>query len=121
MLKGVLVLLALLSMQVSAAPASQGSCASVSNVTLNSFFGIFEPLRRQCDSDDDCPGFANHCFAGRCTSDDDSLCDSDDDCPGFANHCFAGHCTSSDTNQCDSDDDCPGFANHCFAGHCTNP
>jgi hypothetical protein len=78
-------------------------------------------LAPKCDSNADCPGFANSCFAGQCTSKDDNQCDSNADCPGFANSCFAGHCTSKDTNQCDSNKDCPGFANSCFAGHCTNP
>ena len=82
---------------------------------------LLSPVRplQKCDSDDDCPGFANSCFAGECTG-EENQCDSDADCPGFANSCFAGKCTG-EPNQCDSDDDCPGFANSCFAGKCTNP
>ncbi len=73
----------------------------------------------KCDSNDDCPGFANSCFAGKCTR-PGYQCDSNDDCPGFANSCFAGKCTRQEP-LCDSNDDCPGFANSCFAGKCTNP
>lgn len=112
--------LALLCTIAPSLASAEENCAPATRVP-----GIADHLnpqaRRKCDSDADCPGFANSCFAGSCTSDDDNQCNSDADCPGFANSCFAGHCTSQDTNQCDSDADCPGFANSCFAGHCTNP
>lgn len=114
-----LFMLSVVSVHSDAAPMS--SADSILGAQVAEFLGIAHPMKRKCDDDDDCPGFANSCFAGYCTSEDDTLCDDDDDCPGFANSCFAGHCTSQDTNQCDDDDDCPGFANSCFAGHCTNP
>lgn len=78
-----------------------------------------KPVHKQCDKDSDCPGFANSCFAGRCTQ-PGFQCEKDSDCPGFANSCFAGKCTKQEA-LCDSDKDCPGFANSCFAGKCTNP
>ena len=74
---------------------------------------------KKCDRDSDCQGFANHCFAGKC-SQPGFGCASDSDCPGFANHCFASKCTRQEP-LCASDADCHGFANHCFAGKCTNP
>jgi hypothetical protein len=40
---------------------------SSSNLKLNAFFSLIKPDRK-CDSDDDCPGFANSCFAGHCTN-----------------------------------------------------
>ena len=77
------------------------------------------PVHRQCDSNSDCHGFANSCFAGKCTA-EGHLCESNNDCHGFANSCFAGKCTSQEA-LCDTNKDCPGFANSCFAGKCTNP
>ncbi len=73
----------------------------------------------QCESDEDCPGFNNYCFAGECNQ-DEYLCEDDDDCPGFNNYCFAGSCNIQEP-LCEDDDDCPGFANYCFAGECQNP
>jgi hypothetical protein len=82
---------------------------------------VAAPHHRKCDTNADCPGFANSCFAGNCEAEDSGQCNSNADCPGFANSCFAGHCESKDTTQCNSNADCHGFANSCFAGHCSNP
>ncbi|RZA07503.1 MAG: hypothetical protein EOP11_07530 [Proteobacteria bacterium] len=76
-------------------------------------------VNQQCDSNADCPGFANSCFGGKCTQ-PGFQCDSNADCPGFGNSCFGGKCTRQEP-LCDSDADCPGFANSCFGGKCTNP
>lgn len=84
-------------------------------------FGLtaFTTGNKKCDSDSDCKGFANRCFARECTQPGYG-CESDADCPGFANRCFARKCTRQEP-LCNSDRDCKGFANRCFAGKCTNP
>ncbi len=89
------------------------------NKQYNYFIAQALASNRQCASNMDCPGFANSCFAGRCTQPGD-FCDSNADCPGFANSCFAGKCVQQGA-LCNTNDDCPGFANSCFAGKCTNP
>jgi hypothetical protein len=108
--------------------ATEGACAQLHCAREEASTALSPALRRlvfssfanpKCDSDRDCPGFANRCFAGNCTQ-PGYQCDSDSDCPGFANRCFAGKCTRQEP-LCESDRDCPGFANRCFAGKCTNP
>ena len=78
-----------------------------------------EPIYRQCENDSHCPGFANHCFAGKCKK-AGFQCENDSQCPGFANYCFAGKCKRQEA-LCENDSHCPGFANYCFAGRCKKP
>lgn len=106
-----------------AASEDPAACGIPSCETDSSGRGGFGPLatnsNKKCASDADCQGFANRCFAGRCTQPGYG-CASDADCPGFANRCFARKCTRQEP-LCNSDKDCKGFANRCFAGKCTNP
>jgi len=108
-------LLAALTMATPAMATAPGNIQELMQISTS----VPNPPNPKCDSDDDCPGFANYCFAGECNQ-QGYLCDSDDDCPGFNNYCFAGECNVQEP-LCDSDDDCPGFANYCFAGKCANP
>jgi hypothetical protein len=59
-----------LILAAAACPGAQKAAAAAkrkADRALQVFFGI-APMNRQCDSDADCPGFANSCFAGRCTN-----------------------------------------------------
>ncbi|RYG68297.1 hypothetical protein EON80_11940 [bacterium] len=106
-----------LDMTRDAEACQQATCEQAPAARLGP--AAFTDGNKKCDSDSDCKGFANRCFARQCTQPGYG-CETDADCPGFANRCFARSCTRQEP-LCNSDRDCHGFANRCFAGKCTNP